>query len=591
MGDLRFGQRLFAILFHRSARMADFCGLHPFAVGQIWVRPTQISTLAPPTQPREADSPAFTGPTEPTKSSRIRVNRVRMNLPSAPTRPATSESAPDLPGETPAAADAVPFTARVRSAVLWRWGAQVGSQLITWTSTFLVVRLLEPTDYGLFAMSQVVLTALAFLNGQSFATSLVQAAHVDRRRVQQVFGLLLTFAGALAVVQIALAPFAADYFGEPVVADMLFVQAIIYLTIPFIALPTALLSRELEFRRQAQSNMAGATLGAIIAPTMGYLGYGVWALVYAGVAIFVARAVLLSFAARLWLRPSFDPRGAADLIAFGGLLTLSQLFWIIQSQADIVIAGRLLPTYELGLYSQALFLTLIITGRLLPPINEVAMAAYSELHRDGRPLAPYFLKTARLVMMLCAPAYFGLALTSEATILTLMGDQWAGSAPIVGGLALVMPAFALHLICAPVTNALGRARISLFTAICGAVIMPCAFLWGIGSGTMGLVHAWWIAAPLLCTITLTVTLPRIGVSTIDLARELLPIALACGFMTLGVTGFQAAIELAPPLTLLASAALGAALYALTLWLVWRSAVREAWAMLRPASPDASNASA
>jgi O-antigen/teichoic acid export membrane protein len=480
----------------------------------------------------------------------------------------------------------------VRSAVLWRWGAQVGSQLITWTSTFLVVRLLEPTDYGLFAMSQVVLTALAFLNGQSFATSLIQANHVDERRIAQVFGLLLTFAFALAAVQIALAPFAAGYFGEPMVADMLFVQAIIYLTIPFIALPTALLSRGLEFRRQAQSNMAGATLGAIIAPTLGYLGYGVWALVWAGVAIFVARAALLSLAARLWLRPSFDPRGAADLIAFGGLLTLSQLFWIIQSQADIVIAGRLLPTYELGLYSQALFLTLIITGRLLPPINEVAMAAYSELHREGRPLAPYFLKTARLVMMVCAPAYLGLALTSEAAILTLMGEQWAGSAPIVGGLALVMPAFALHLICAPVTNAMGRARIGLFTAVCGAIVMPCAFLWGIGSGTMGLVHAWWIAAPLLCAITLTVTLPRIGASPLALVRELLPIALGCGLMTLGVSAFQGATALAPPLTLLASAAIGAAIYALTLWLVWRSAVREAWAMLRPsAAPSAPAASA
>lgn len=511
-----------------------------------------------------------------------------MSSPVAPPAAAPCEAAVH---EANRAGSPAPFTSRVRSAVLWRWGAQVGSQLITWTSTFLVVRLLEPTDYGLFAMSQVVLTALAFLNGQSFATSLVQAAHVDRRRIAQVFGLLLIFAVSLGAVQILAAPHAAAFFGEPVVAEMLLVQAIIYLTIPFIALPTALLSRELEFRRQAQSNMAGATLGAITAPVLAYLGFGVWALVYAGVTIFVARAILLSLAARLWIRPVFELKGAWDLFTYGGVLTLCQLFWVIQSQADIVIAGRALPTYELGLYSQALFLTLIITGRLLPPINEVALAAYSQLHREGAPLAPYFLKTARLVMLVCFPAYIGLSLTSEAAILTLMGEQWAGSVRIVEGLALAMPAFALHLICAPVTNAMGRPRVYLFTAICGAVIMPCAFAWGIAAGTMGLVQAWWIAAPLLCLVTLTVTLPRVGASPLALTRELAPIALACGLMTLAVRGFQANTELAAPLTLFASAGIGAGVYALTLWLVWRPAVLEAWAMLRPSSLEAASASA
>ena len=69
-------------------------------------------------------------------------------------------------------------------------------------------------------MSQVVVTALAFLNGQSFATSLVQTDRIDDRRIGQVFGMLLLLNGSLAVAQFALAPFAARYFGEPLIADM-----------------------------------------------------------------------------------------------------------------------------------------------------------------------------------------------------------------------------------------------------------------------------------------------------------------------------------------------------------------------------------
>lgn len=473
------------------------------------------------------------------------------------------------------------FASRVRSAVAWRWGTQVGSQIITWTSTFLVVRLLDPTDYGLFAMSQVVVTALAFLNGASFATSLVQTQHVDERRIGQVFGALLAFAVVLAAAQVFFAPYAAAYFGEPVVADMLRLQAIIFLTVPFTALPQEWLARQLEFRRPGQVNMGAAVVGALVALVLAWLGWGVWALVYAGISIFVARAIGLMIAARLWVRPIFDPRGAWDLFTFGGTLTLCQLFWIIQSQSDVVIAGRAMTTYDLGLYTQALFLTLIVTGRFVPPINEVALAAYSELHREGRPLAPYFLKTVRLVMMVCAPVYIGLALTSENAILVLMGEKWTGIIPIVAGLAVVMPAFALHLICSPVTNAMGRPRVYLFTSIVGAVIFPAVFLWGVQYGPMGLVHAWWIGAPLLCAITLTVTLPRIGVSVAALAEALAPIAFACAAMAAVVLAAQSVIVLESPLLALAkNAALGAAIYIATFWFGYRGIVRETWALLQ-----------
>ncbi|MEP3049728.1 MAG: lipopolysaccharide biosynthesis protein [Erythrobacter sp.] len=473
------------------------------------------------------------------------------------------------------------FATRVRSAVAWRWGTQVAAQIITWTSTILVVRLLEPTDYGLFAMTQVVLASLSVLNGQSFATSLVQTDRIDERRVGQVFGLLLLFNGFLGVTQFLFAPYAAEYFGEPMVKDMLRVQAVLFLAVPFTALPTELLARRLEFRKQGQVNMISAVIAAVVALVLAWKGFGVWALVYAPIALFMSRAIGLSIAAGLRVRPIFDPRGAWDLVTFGGTLTLCQLFWIVQSQSDIVIAGRQMETYDLGLYSEALFLTLIVTGRFLPPINEVALAAYSELHRAGKSLGSYFLRTARMVMTVTAPIYIGLALTSEAAILTLFGEKWAGMIPIVAGLALAMPFFALQLICAPVTNAMGRTNVYLMTSISGAVIMPIAFLWGVNAGAIGLVHAWWIAAPLLCTITLALTLPRIGVSPVALLREFAPIMLACGLMAISVLAIQRfAIIGVAWMDLVWNAIAGAAIYAATFWFGWRELVRETWDMLR-----------
>lgn len=493
--------------------------------------------------------------------------------------PTDSQLAPNLPDS--GGNNDSGFAARVRSAVAWRWGAQVAAQIITWTSTFLVVRLLDPSDYGLFAMSQVVVTALAFLNGQSFATSIVQTDRIDDRRVGQVFGMLILANVLLATIQFLFAPYAAAYFEEPIVADLLRVQAAIFLTIPFIAMPSEWLARGLEFRKQAKANMGSALVGAFTALFLAWSGWGVWALIYAGLSIFVSRACFLMLVARFWVMPVFTPKGAWDLFTYGGVLTLCQLFWIIQSQSDVVIAGRILETHDLGLYTQALFLALIVTGRFIPPINEVALAAYSELHRAKKPLGPYFLKTARLVMMVCAPVYIGLALTAEHVIPVLMGEKWLSLIPIFAGLAVAMPAFALHLICSPVTNAMGRPRVYLFTSIAGALIFPAMFLWQVDNGAMGLVDAWGYAAPLLCVITLTVTLPRIGVSPFALGHALTPIILACGAMTIAVLGAQWLLPIESPFfALLRSAFVGASVYAATFWFGYREIVAETWALLR-----------
>ncbi len=471
--------------------------------------------------------------------------------------------------------DQSPLASRLRGALAWRWGTQVLAQIITWASTILVVRLLIPSDYGLYAMAQAVVTALAFLNGQSFATSLIQTDRIDDRRIGQVFGMLLLLNGALAATQFAIAPLAAAYFGEPLLAQMLRVQALIFLTIPFAALQQELLARRIEFRKQGIVNLVCALVGAATALLLAWRGFGVWALVYAPVMMFATRAIGMTLAARMLVKPVFDFRGAGDLFTFGGALTLCQFLWIVQSQSDIVIAGRSFATHELGLYSEALFLTLIITGRFLPPINEVAFPAYAELYKARRPLGPLFLRIQRMVALVVMPAYVGLALVAGPAVETLFGAKWAGMAPLAGGLALAMPAFALQIVCSPATNGMGRPRIYMATNGAGALLFPLLFLIGAEAGPGGLVAAWWIGAPALLAFTWSLTLPQIGVRWRELAVALVPAFLATAIMAAAVLAVRAALPAMPaPLALAILAGTGAGTYLLALLLLAREMMGE-----------------
>ena len=461
---------------------------------------------------------------------------------------------------------APPLSERVRTALFWRSGSQILAQIVMWGSTIVVVRLLDPHDYGLFAMTQVVLALFNFLNGYSFASALVQADSINDRRIAQVFGLLILLNVGLAIVQFFAAPIAAAYFRQPMIADLLRVQSLLYLATPFIALPSAILARGLEFKMQAASNMAGALAGAVTAFACAWWGLGVWTLVAAPLALFYVRAIGLTYAARTFIWPSFNFTGARHMFTFGGALVLCQLFWIVQSQSDIFFAGRHFSPHDLGLYAEALFVTLIFTGKFIPPLNEVAFPAYANLAKEGGHVGDAFITSARLTMFVALPLYFGMAVIAEPLVTTLFGVKWTGMAPIVSGLAIAMPFFALQILCSPATNALGLPQVYIKSSIAGAIIMPVAFLVGLRWGVTGLVHAWQVASPLLLIVTLMLTLPVIGADWRKLAAGLVPTVVAAGTMALIVYVVSLYTRaLPPPITVVLLGAIGAACYIGLLW--------------------------
>lgn len=469
---------------------------------------------------------------------------------------------------------------RVRSAVFWRSGSQIVAQAITWTTTFLVIRLLSPEDYGLVAMAALVVIFLSLMEGYGFASSLIQRESVGKKELRQVFGLLILINAALAAIQFMAAPLAAAYFRQPELVDILRVQTLLYASTPFLALPFAVLSRTLEYRKLAIANLIGSISGAATALIMAVMGYGVWTLVFGPIVMFAVRALCMTIAARTFMWPSFSFRGARTIISFGGALTLTQFFWFLQSQSDIFIAGRIYNAYNIGLYTTSLFLTQILVAKFVPPLNDVAFAAYSRMHREKQPIGPAFANSARLILTAALPFYFGLAITAEPLVEAILGQQWLETIPIVSLLALAMPFMTLQILFGPATNALGHPGIAVRVNICGAVIMATGFLVGAQYGIAGLVWAWLVAMPLLTAATMAMSMPTIGVSLTALARAVAPglsASLAMALIVVAVDG------LLPPLSPLVRLAVlvttGVIAYGALLVTFARGLVTEMWELI------------
>ncbi len=462
---------------------------------------------------------------------------------------------------------------RVKSAVLWRSGTQIFSQMISWIATLAVIRILEPGDYGLFAMSSVVITFLNFLNGYGFASAIVQQDPVDPKQIRQAFGMLILLNSALAAIQLfAVAPLAAGYFGHSEIASMLRWQCLIYLATPFLVLPEALMTRHLEFKKPAMINLTGVVVGAVTSLALALNGYGVWTLVFAPIAIFWSRALCMLTLTNFRYLPSFDFRGAGHIFSFGSMLLVSHGFWIIQSQSDIFIAGRVLDKHQLGLYAESLFLTTVFASKFVPPLNDVAFPAYSKLQNDKPALAYAFLKAVRLVMLVSCPLYFGMAVAAQPLVQTVMGPKWIAAIPIVGILALSMPVMTLQILFHPAVNAMGKPHITLRNSVFGAILMPVTYSIAIHyGGGHGLALGWMVAFPLLLVFTFFNAKPHIGITLRGLAAAVWPGLLSASCMASFVWlvdrfAIQPSMpDIAPWLHLATLGALGATSYVAMLW--------------------------
>jgi teichuronic acid exporter len=108
----------------------------------------------------------------------------------------------------------------------------------------------------------------------------------------------------------------------------------------------------MAFKSLSFVEMGCSLISAIVTCGAALAGWEVWALATGQAVVSLLRPTLLIAKFGI-LPPAFGYKGLESLISFGGTLTLNRIVWYFFSQADKLIAGKLLGKEALGAYSVA----------------------------------------------------------------------------------------------------------------------------------------------------------------------------------------------------------------------------------------------
>lgn len=437
--------------------------------------------------------------------------------------------------------------------------SSVTTIVIGFINTAVLGRLLGPEAFGLFAMVMVYMGFAAMVSDMGLSEALIQRKEPTPQALASLYWLNVAMGVSIYAVSLICAPWVAAGFGAPELVGLIRVGA---LAIPIGASATlyaVLAKKELQFRFLAAVQVARAVLGFGVALISAiFFDQGVWSFVWGAVSSSVfAAACFMVYGLRSLGAPGlhFAWRDLRGYLRFGAYGLGANALNYGNTNVDQLLIGALFGPQVLGYYRVAINLVFQPLYRLNPMITQVAFPVFAKIQDDSPRMKAGFLKIIRLLTLIDAPIFIGLALVAPVAVPLVMGDEWLPAVPLVQvlvfyGLIRALPSasggvimakgkadWAFHwnlaLFCLIPLTIYVAARTGDVLTVAWALVGLQAFLWGfhyrvflrslLGSFFLGYVEAFGLPALLAagmgaCVLGVRALLPD-EVSVLNLGAE------------------------------------------------------------------------
>ena len=470
-------------------------------------------------------------------------------------------------------ADSAPerLRSRVLRGVAWKAASTIVLQLSRSVVAVILARLLTPQDWGLAAMVLVLASISVLFTDSALGTALIQKRTITEADRSTVFWSSLVIGVTLAAGGIALSGVVASFYGEADVQPLFAVLSLSFLVTSLAMTQTALLIRELDFRRLELRQMGATLAGASVGIAVALDGHGAWAIVLQQLTTAVVGASLI-WALSSW-RPTacFSVTSLRSLGGFTGNVFAQNLLYQLGRSADKLLIGRYLGAASLGAYALASTVMLAPFSQIAAPLQQVLFPAFAQMQDDRQRLADVWIRVARLVGSIAIPASIGLMVVAPDLVAAVLGDRWRAATPVIQILAVVGLIQSVQTLNGEILLALGRAGTLLrftilwFVASVGAIALALV----LGLGIVGVAVAYAIATAVVEPTNAYLTARALGISVFRFVGAFAAAAQAAAIMgglLLGLRSVGAVEGMSPGVRLLLSIALGAAVYVpLCLW--------------------------
>ncbi len=283
-----------------------------------------------------------------------------------------------------------------------------------------------PHAYGLFVTAVGIVAFLAILARGGIDTYLVRSEAPDTRMYGTATSLILVASLGLGLSAAAATPLFIRWYGS---TEFVSPYLALLVAIPMSALtgiPMAKLERGLEFRRIAGIELAGQSLGLVVAATLAWLHAGVWAPVMGQIAWQLFTLIAAGACAAIPFRLCFETRHAQPMLSYGISLTASLRTWQLRTLVNPLIVGRCLGTEVVAYIALAIRIAEAL-GSFRLAAGRMAIAALARLQDRREEFRRVLDRALYLQVITLGPLLCAFALLAPFVLRHVIGARWAPS--------------------------------------------------------------------------------------------------------------------------------------------------------------------
>lgn len=475
---------------------------------------------------------------------------------------------------------------RVLRGAVWNLVATLARGGTGLVVKLILARLLLPEHFGLVGMATVFTGFVTTLNELGLGAALIQRREDRLEPVHYDVAFWTTLASGAAtfvIMALAVAPFAAAFYDEPLLAPLTAVLSIPLLLQPFALIYRIQLMRELDFRAIARVEAASVAISGSVAVAVALAGGGVWSIACQSL-VSTAASIPLLRRARPWSpRLRYSWKALREIAGFGVYVAGNNVFTFLAGNIDYLLIGKMLGSSALGAYSLAFVLVETLRNRLIRVLDGVLYPAYSRMQDEPAHLKRYYLTSIRFSAAVVFPLMAMLIVFARAFVDHVVGPKWAAAEIPLRILAVSAMVYCVGGTSASVLRGIGRPDLHfrIYVAKTLLITIPALFagirLGGINGAAVAVV------AHLAASRMIFQHYMRrfLGVTERDVLAAVAPACAAS--LALAATGalLLAAWPPGGPVAVALEAAASGAVYALAGAALMRTELRGAWRELRP----------
>jgi teichuronic acid exporter len=427
--------------------------------------------------------------------------------------------------ETVAASNAFPrdrnMDRSLITSVAWNATGDWVSQIFSWLSFLIVIRLLTPADFGIVNMALILLPFLQYISTFGIARAIVTLRNLTDDQLAQLntVGLLLGVTGfTLAAL---LAKPIAMFFRTPALAPVAIVTCLALIPSGMQVVSGGLLTRDMRFRMLSMLNGATAIIAAIFTLLFAWLGWKYWALVLGNLlATFFRSMFILRSRPQKYAVPHLP--SIRQPLQFGGHVIVSLIAFNCYQRLDNLTAGRVLGQAALGLYGMAWTLANVPLEKVTSLVTTVIPSYLAQVQDDRAALRRYLRNLTEGLSLATFPATVGLGLVARELIPLALGRKWIGVIPSLEVLSIYAAVRSVVALLPKLLTAVGNPRFVMWNDLAALVILPASFYVGSRWGIVGIAWGWVVAYPIVAVPLYRKTFLTIGMKTSEYIRALRP---------------------------------------------------------------------